>query len=82
MTGKPKNMYISGARFPRIILMMKIPTGAARFSRSALIRTEKERKPSGGVPSRGVKGNVGTQNEMKISAQASAPPKRFILPKT
>jgi hypothetical protein len=71
-------MYIRGARFPRITFKIKIPIGAARFSSRALIRTENDKKPSSGIPKSGVKGNVGIQNEMKMSAHASAPPKRCI----
>jgi hypothetical protein len=61
--------------------MKKMPIGAIRFSSRALIMTENDRNPRGGMPKSGVNGNVGIQNEMKISAHASAPPKRCIRAK-
>jgi hypothetical protein len=61
--------------------MINIPIGAIRFRIRALIRTEKDKNPRGGFPRIGVQGNVGKQNEMNISAHASAPPKKCIRAK-
>jgi hypothetical protein len=72
-------MAVTGPRSPLRRFSTRSPIGVKRFRIRAFTSTVKGRNPSGGYPAAGCQGNAGNTADRKISAHASAPPKRFSL---